>query len=68
MTKAQVLTPLAGLQHELHHDQAANNIEILNEVGDVESQLRESQHLSDVGIVIRDARAILDRATKRLRN
>jgi len=64
-TKAKVLTTLAGLQHTLHYDKSANNVKVLNDLGDFEAQLRESQSLTEVGNVIREANVLLDRAVKR---
>ena len=58
-TKAQLLTTLSGLQHELHHDRGSNNVEWLNAFGDVEDELRASRNLTVMANAVRKASELL---------
>ncbi|MFS2004155.1 hypothetical protein ACEN9F_11080 [Duganella sp. CT11-25] len=62
-TKDHVLRTLNGVQHTLHH--VGGNDELLNELGEFEMRLQESQSVVDLGNTIDEASSILDRAFNR---
>jgi hypothetical protein len=59
MTKDQVLTTLSGVQHTLRGDTNFSNVELLDDLGEIEYELRESKNLADFGRFVRKASELL---------
>lgn len=59
VTKGQVLTTLSGVQNTLRGDTNSSNVELLDELGDIEYELRDSKNLADFGRFVRKISELL---------
>ena len=64
ITKANVITTIQGVQHTLAHANAAGNENMLNDLGNFETRLRDAKDVHELGDVIHDVNTLLDQTVQ----